>query len=321
MSKLFLKALCLGLMAFSCGSDKSYKKVKTPDIPIDLIEKNRTYRGLIGEVSDAYGFVEFDHCDSLLFSGLLAATGLKVRIHAAKDLATGQWYRTPYKDCYRNEQEAGQNARSPFKYVLGPFRRSKSTISKDMFTGLFWALYYLRDVVEAKHLIAYGEKHDWVMGEGPLSRTWLGFGLIKTLHMIAGKSLAHVPDLWRDPYKDYARHLQVLHILLRGEMTGEISGAMHNALELYTRRDPKNALFQYAYHRFSDGDQTKATAILRDESLFPAGRLPTARDRCTRWLWERDSSKPDWRPCDEDRRHSGGDFIFVAWLLEQSKVW
>ena len=38
---------------------------------------------------------------------------------------------------------------------------------------------------------------------------------------------------------------------------------------------PKNALYQGAYHFFKDGDQTKAYAELLDETLFPKEALPT----------------------------------------------
>jgi hypothetical protein len=118
----------------------------------------------------------------------------------------------------------------------------------------------------------------------------------------------------------FAAHLQLLHILLRADLTGGIENTALQVVKYNYNRSPQNPLFAYAYHRYVDGDQTETQDILLIETLFPNNRLPTSHDRCEPWLSQRDGGK-DWEPCDLDKEariHSGGDFLFVAYLLNKS---
>ena len=92
-------------------------------------------------------FILDDKCDSLLFSAL-AAVGMqeKIDILAARN-EEGQWFRTPAKDCLATG-------------------RSGSTISRDMFMGLFWYMFTFNEQDMINELWEYGEAHEWLMGEG-----------------------------------------------------------------------------------------------------------------------------------------------------------
>lgn len=290
----------------ACGGEKAERQKTTNNLSA-IAEKQLTYLNLISEVQDEFGFVESDHCDSLLFSGLARFGGASVSILAARDEASGQWFRTPFMDCYKNERSNADRS-----------RRSSSTISRDMLVGALWALYGDRNDGALKEMIAYGKRHRWLMGQGSFDRVFFTPNFQDTLYRLVGRTFKGMPYAWIDPKKDHQRHIVALNILLRGELEAKIDGSMLRLIKSFRKQSPKNALYQYAYHRFTDGDQAETIALLTDSKMFPVSRLPTSRERCGRWLWERDERNKDWRPCAKNRTHSGGDFIFLAKLLIDS---
>lgn len=300
--------LSIFLTVVGCGNSGINPKKPTAN-PVDvIIEKEKFYLNLIRQKQDEYGFIEHSHCDSLLFSGLAVVFGLQVKLQAAYDPETDRWFRTPHKDCYRNDR-TGQN--HP--------RRSASTISRDMFAGLFWAIHHTGSVVIAKRLIQYGENHNWIMGDGPVDRTYLTINFQNTLRMLAGEDPDTSNDLWVDPLKDHQRHIVALNIALRGEIKGHISDQMLTLIRDFSRYHSRNALYQYILHRYTDGDQSVAISILADNVLFPLERLPNSNDRCARWLWERAEEEGKWKACQEGKTHTGGDFLFISRLLKPDR--
>lgn len=127
------------------------------------------------QCTNAAGWVK--GCDGLLWTSLCKVSGgcQAADIFAAED--NGKWYRSADHQCFVNGTENG----------------SDSTISKDMFVGLFT---YLWDLAQTDHdtalaaierVIAYGEGHDWVMGEAKdtvtqVSKTVLSPALITVLY-------------------------------------------------------------------------------------------------------------------------------------------
>ena len=109
----------------------------------------------------------------------------------------------------------------------------------------------------------------------------------------------------------------MLSILLLGEVEGEIRNRDLEILDYHRNRQPANALFHYAFHKYSDGVQDVAVALLLDESYSPAERLPTNQDRDESWIWQRDYGD-DWKPAVASKgtqEHHGGDFLFLAGLI------
>jgi len=292
------------LLVISCGS--RHKK-ETPKKPYadpskieELQEKFTLYKNLIKEHQDEYGFISSD-CDALLWSSLVSIAGVEVRIEAAKD-ENGRWYRTPKKDCFSSG-------------------RSKSTISRDMLLGIYWHAYYGRKSELSKNLIDYAVENRLQMGEGDQSRIFLTpnmLGLLADINSKLGYNkyfiLRGIPKDFYPNLIDFEAHLQVLYILLAGKVTGSISDAAKMRLIEHAARQESNILFQFAVRLYTDGQYEKLIDSLLDDRFFPSDRLPSTNERCDTWLWQRDFGK-DWEPCEGNKEHHGGDFIFLSYLI------
>lgn len=267
-----------------------------------LRSKLTIYKDLIKSHQDRWGFVETDHCDATLWSGLLGASGVEVQLYRATDpRRPGRWYRrsVDYPECWE-------------------CAKSRSTISKDMLLGvMYWAvatkkLHILED------LWNYGNSRSWVMGSGRydgidslMNPLWIST-LAQAIYVLGGAD----HSWWRSvkPYyakaDGFAAHLNVLIILLRKDL-GLYGKAEQEILEYHKKRQPKNALFQLAA-----GNVEVAETLLLNEKWWPADRLPTSYDRSESWLFQRDYGS-DWKPDDSSVvvEHSGADFIFAANLL------
>lgn len=290
---ILMRYLFLILFLISCGSGENEAKPHAVSLS-ELSSQKALYLKLVKKQQKEFGWVNFK-CDGLLFNSLLAASFLNVEIEKARD-SSGQWFRTPEKTCY----DLGQ---------------SSSDISKDQLTGLMW-YGFLQDKEELlSELYTWGDSHKWVMGDGPKDYTYFLPWYQNTLRALIGKA-QNIPETFQDPLKDHQRHIEALNIILRGEENGAITNAMLRILKKYGNASPSNALFSYGLARFGDVSFEKTMSLL---SRFPKERLPTSKDWCTRWLWERDEHKDDWKPCKEEAAtHSGGDFIFIVTLLERS---
>jgi hypothetical protein len=291
---LLMLRIITALLLTSCASGSNDSSDHMEPIE-EVIDQKGTYLDLVEDLRGDTDFFMENDCDALLFNGLMCAAGVEIPILAARD-PSGQWYRTPAHTCHKEG-------------------RSASTISSDMLIGAMWCLYALDDTTSLQLMLDYGRDHKWVMGEGPLSRTYMKPTLQRTLYALVGKSYKGPPDVWLDPGKDHSRHVVALNILLRGEKEGKITDQMLSLIEGFVEKDPANGLFQFIKARFTDGSQQLATFSLMDEGLFPKDRLPF--DRCRRWLWERESSS--WFGCGPKKEPAtGGDFLFLASLLEEA---
>lgn len=290
--------LLLSLLFLLSCDRKETKPAPTPDITADLSAKRSLYLELVRNVQDRSGFIETEACDSLLWSGLAGASGIEIDLLAARS-DYGKWFRRPltYPECYAEHLSA-------------------STISRDMLLGVMWHYSANGDMQPMKSLWHYAKSHKFKMGDGAASRIYLTPNMQWVLARMAGDSgFETLPEMWSKT-TDYEAHVQVLLILLRGRTMGAITGETLKVLQKHATREPENALFQFAAHYYTDGDQTEATAQLMRTDYFPADRLPTNADRCNGWLWERDYGA-NWKPCGGDKiQHSGGDLLFIAWLLD-----
>ena len=243
------------------------------------------------------GFIMSEHGDSLLFSGLAGCGGITVHLTAARD-EDGAWHRQP---------------------LALPQEDAASSISRDQLLGVLWYVWRYRRLDIAQDLWDYGVKNHWVMGTGDAARTMLEPGLQGTLALLIEALGGHsyfattMPQLWNKGCIGYEAHLQVLHILLRGEIMGYIDSSQLSVLTAHNLRQRLNPLFDIACARYTDGNCQRTIRVLLDEHYWPANRLPAGSDRIEPWLVQRDHG-PSWLP-GEGGVWSGCDLLFVASLL------
>ena len=266
-----------------------------------MINKTELYKTLIKSHQDKNGFIETDHCDSLLFSGLLSCVGgIEIKLEAARD-SSGQWYRRPQQNCFPHG--------------------SKSTISRDMLLGLLWGAYFNKRLDIIEQVIKYATDHALMMGDAVNLKVKFGRCLMtpsllglyaEASYALGGPNrflLRKIPASLSTNMTGFQAHLTVLNALLRKEITG--TEKYNKLLNIYANKNKFNPLFQYAADNL-----IMARDILDNESLWPKDRLPTRLDRKSSWVLERDNPA-DWQPAitDTHKEHTGGDYLFVDWLL------
>jgi len=280
--------LFLILLLVSCGK---HEPKKPTQVNPDVVAKAELYKSL------SKGWAHQGGCDSLGFTSLCKLSGgCGEAVITDAEGEPGRWYRNPGKRCYDDGQ-------------------SKSDISKDMFIMLLPYLYASNDQQNIKEIYAYGQKNGWVMGRGPLSRTFLTPPLVFLIEQMLGRWKVEV-QIKETTKAGYEKHLDAIYLISKWMVNGSIDSLQYEQIKKYKDENPSNALMQAIYHKFSDGDQSDTIAILLDESLFPRDRLPTAKDRCEEYLWQRDYGD-DWKPCNSDKMHDGVDFLIAAFVAGQ----
>jgi hypothetical protein len=274
-----------------------------------LLVKYNKYKELYKEEQDKYGFIESSHCDALLWTGLLGSVLPEgIDITAAR-LWDGRWTRRPLFD--------GRDTCYP--------GGSRSSISRDMFTGLMWYMWRNKRLDLAEDLWQYGKANDWVMGKGAASRIVFMPGnqadLAEMIYRLGGKNRPiskNIPQ-FRTKNTGFPAHLDALAILLRAEMLGEMDKSSLALMKHHSERVPENSFFSYIYHKYTDGNYDQAIKTMLNEKYFPSDRLPTKGDRWETWLWQRDPGvwwdKVPNAPDQEGIKHAGGDLLFVAHLI------
>lgn len=300
MNNTFIKLLLILLFFIACGTSNPIDSNLVDQAKLDKLNtKLELYKNLEQYQTDTDGFVQHDECDSLLFSGLIGIA-TDVNLLSARD-DSGKWHRRSlqHPECYKG---------------IG------STISRDQLMGVMWWSWRNKRLDVVKDLFSYGESHDWIMGDGDPSRTYFTPNMQSTLAELMRHLGGKDRPLYRNIPKIYSKnigflaHLDMLHILLRSELVGNITDSERNIVTYNYQRVPDNALYSFIYHKFKDGNQTETVDALLNEQIFPNDRLPTSKDRCEPWIYQRDLGS-SWEPCDDNKTHSGGDFIFVATLL------
>lgn len=242
------------LLTAACGS--LHKVNTTPAAPVsDLSRLQEDYaknRTILGDE-----WPSRTDCDALLWAGLAKAAGENTDLSEA-EYAPGEMHRRPPPECYPDG--------------------AASTISGDMLLGYMWGLWRSKDLAALQRLADFGEANNWTMGVGAPSRVQMRYNdYVILAHMIY--TLSNGADVRRyhsatpvyfDVTLDYARHLQVLSILLYGEVYGSIDLPSRTKLKEACDFNPKDALFQAACGLYS-GDMSAAVALLID----PAYVAPT----------------------------------------------
>jgi hypothetical protein len=280
--------IVLLVLAFSCAKPG----ISPPPFP-ELQTKYDTYKSLAPS-----GWIHTDKCDALLWSALLAVSkGEAIDITAARN-EDGQWFRRPAKDCFATGG-------------------SKSTISRDMLTGLMIYALHFKDEDVINKLWDYGAARAWRMGDGDPSRTIMSPGLVGMLadireHVTGKKSfLSTVPQVYSTE-PGYTTHLSLLGLYIRGKV-GKFGISETNAIKDIVAKNPNNPLALAIHAKYIDGNFTaSADVLMRD---WPEGRLPTTSDWCEEWRTQRAEDDVGMMPCSPEHTHSGGSFMFAAAIV------
>ena len=295
-----MKYLILILLLTACSKHK-------PKDPVvrhtQIAAKAELYKSLHKDWAHGGG------CDSLGFTALCKLSGgcADVNIFDAESKTEpGRWYRNASQQCF----DEGKSA---------------SDISKDMFAMLLPYLYATGDQTNLNEIYAYGKAKGWVMGRGPISRTIITPPMIFMLQIMIGKldpKSSLMPkgmDNLAITKAGFEKHLDTVSFYSQTLYKSGMDLTDFDELRKYVEAAPRNALMQALYHKYKDGDQSAAVAILMDEKLFPSNRLPTPKDRCEEYLWQRDetTTPDDWQPCDKQGSHDGVDFLLASFVAGQ----
>lgn len=296
------------LLLTGCSSSPHKDSNSAPysySTPSDLDSTAALLRSLVPSVQNSNGFIETNKCDSLQMTALLGSSGTTIQDLSAAEPSPGKWLRrdTDSGSCY----PAG----------------SGSEISRDMLLGVMWYAWVHRDLQMLERMYSYGEENNWVMGEGDIART--GFRTLRgtlaaEIEALGGASRPG-QELLADPQllalDGYGAHLQALHILLRGEIYGQLSDWSRHQLRKLADSNPDSPLMNAAAARWSSIQYfDKYVAAARNRKYFPSDRLPTSSDRCIDWATQQKNPK-DWAPCpEENRTHSGGDWLFALYIFQ-----
>ena len=309
-------------------------RIKEKEIrAVNLDEYDKEVVESLGNKADLYrklshqenydNFIMIDKCDSLLYSSLYHTFNPLFFIEAAKDY-DNKWHRRPtyLPECY-------------------PLH-SKSTISRDMLLGVMTYCWFQKELDILEELWDYGASHNWIMGEGDISRVYFTPSLQQLLaemilalggkdHYFARRIIPSYPsiDSISRTHPDfrlagYECHLLALRLLLKFDVTGTYTKKEKKLVTALYQRNEYNPLFCYLDDWIKYGDCfCGTTSLLNDPRWFPEGRLPTSQDRECDWLPARDIEIKNGAevypgdPSPNVKIHTGGDFLFIYGLLRR----
>ncbi len=270
--------LFLGLFLIAgCGYFAKHHEKNSTTSAIDVLKQRRNDK--IAEARKAFdeqtGWPSRDDCDGTLWAGLALAAGVDtVKIDLA-EYSPGIIQRRPFVPCWT--PETGDNG-------------SKATISRDQLTGYLWALWVKKDLDALRRLYDYGTANNWVMGKpsSELPTVIMGANLTGLLCRML-KADCGLPPTYFPVAADYEYHIQVLDILLQGEVNGgialvDISGNALDRLKEDAAKYPNDALFAAAIGVY-DGDFSKAVELLNsDDYVYPNYVRGSANYKLVHWL-------------------------------------
>lgn len=286
------------LLLVSCGANVMHPQESTVSNQ-RLTDTRKLYMQSGGYGWDEYG----SNGDGLLFACLSAvAHGKEFDVEAAMD-EPGHWYRNP-------------------GMINRPLQPGESTISRDMFVGLFAYILHFKRLDLAEQIWDWGEAHSWKMGDEtkfPETRVYLTPDKISLLAKIikhlggADHKVARLAPILHDTKPGFTGHLTALSIQMLGIINGGIGSYELSSLKKI--RDggmSHNPLILALVHKYTDGDQSETIKELT--GTWPEDRLPnTEQDWCEEWRVQRIDSDSGLRKCPNvHHTHSGADFLYVV---------
>lgn len=281
-------------LVMACGPKKPTKP--SVDKLQLLADKTVKYEELFLSQQDQFGFIEYNRCDSLIFTGI---SNKNANLTAA-EIEPGRWIRRPaaYSECFASGM-------------------SRSEVSRDGLIGvMFWAVEN-KDTDTLLRLWRYGTDNNWIMAKGgwehsvmaPPHIALLAQAIYYTSDGARDYAIRHTRTPMLSAGEGFEGHLQVLQFLLQKKVYGSTIATDKSIMKQLGEQRPNNPLMLYMM-----GDIDGATNILLEK--FPQDRLPTSNDWCTTWINEQAYDGNGLKPCpEENSTHSGGDFLFTARMI------
>lgn len=253
------KLLLIAALLISCGKEKDQiDPAASPRLPElkESFEKNQA-RAL--EIRDpATGWLSVSDCDGMIWAGKYSCSlgeSSTVNLRASEYPGQpGRFDRRPPPFCWTKE--------------LGD-QGSKTTWSRDMgIAGLIPAAWCKKDLKILQDHAAYGEAHNWHMGE-PLAdgRAIYSPGVIGILYSAIKKlggpsnDKAKLPSFYPAGLDDYQAHLQMMDIWLKGEFRDSISAVMRDRIKEHSKREPECPFYSYLNGLYT-GSQDRTIELL-----------------------------------------------------------
>ena len=287
--------LCFWSLSCSCNPFLKDNEVKEPielsPSMLELKSKVSSYCEYAKEAKDMYGFVH-SVGDGLLFTALHESVcGSNHTLKA--QVAPGIWCRHP--TCPGSKPD---------------FEVSPSRLSRDMQLGLYTYLYQNNLPEEFYRIIEFGRSNKWDMCDGhyrsekeKYGRCILSLTLRATLYDLASnvgvvcdfecRASRSVFQVWDPGAKGYRAHLAVVHTDLRGRAQGGINDFQQDFLRAMATRESNNALYVGIHRSYAGGDMEDVVNYLLTSPKWPNDRLPTNKEYCTEYLFQRDEIKND----------------------------
>jgi hypothetical protein len=124
-----------------------------------------------------------------------------------------------------------------------------------MLIGYIWSRWSAKDLGELQRLADYGAAHDWQMGL-PASQPEVYLGdnlkglLCRAIYALSAgddaRECRKTPAAFFPVPSDYEQHIQVLAILLQGEIEGSTNKASASLVAALAALHPQDGLFQTA---------------------------------------------------------------------------
>ena len=165
---------------------------------------------------------------------------------------------------------------------------SKSEASREIYIGWLHMIWTTKDVKALDRLIAYGEAHSWVMGEGPedlvnisplapmiyLMKSKMGNAVGIASVKETNASVAFTSDDTDTILSGFKGHVLASYLWLAVQVQGKLGPVGLAALKTLADASPGNPMYQALNHRFTDGKQSIASAVLLNTKLFPEDKIP-----------------------------------------------
>ena len=190
-----------------------------------------------------------ERCDKLTFKGMLSA-------YLPQDISgmenNGQWQRDTMP-CYPGN--------------------SVSSISLDGILGVLHHIVSTKDMSMLNRLIAYGESHNWIMGQGPTGYTNM-YILIPFVYSLRKQmQLIDIAIQSQEILAGFQGHLLADYIWLTLEKDGEINSLELDLLKQLVNASEGDPMYQALLHRVTDGNQDVALNILLSDPTFDKDKV------------------------------------------------
>jgi hypothetical protein len=130
-----------------------------------------------------------------------------------------------------------------------------------------------------ERFIAYGEAHNWIVGDGPNEFTDAILLMPMSYKMrdklkVVSLALVAMPTV-DEIAQGFKGHVFANYIWLSGRVNGSLGDAELQTVIQFYKSAPTDPMYAAMYHRYVDGDQTETYNLLMNRPEFPADAFPT----------------------------------------------